>query len=120
MQRGALDLPCLAHHQVEVDVVIDGRAHSGVVIQKLVGRYYSIDGVGRFEIGQELLQDLLFRLFPAQVSRVVLDVVDVVEVVECDDTIAGLVQFLERFADDLLAAFRQRRLNNSIHSFVNF
>ena len=65
MQRGALDLPCLAHHQVEVDVVIDGRAHSGVVIQKLVGRYYSIDGVGRFEIGQELLQDLLFRLFPA-------------------------------------------------------
>ena len=42
-----------------------------------------------------------------QVSRVVLDVVNALEIVECDHTIAGSVQFLERFLNHLFTAFGQ-------------
>lgn len=36
MYRGILNLPCLAHHQIEVSIVIDGGTHSSVIVHKFV------------------------------------------------------------------------------------
>ena len=34
--------PGLAHHQIEIGVVVDGRADAGVIIEKFVGSYLEI------------------------------------------------------------------------------
>ena len=57
--RATADMPGIPHHELEVDVVVDGCTDVGVVVLELLPRDLSVDLPANVERRQELRKHLL-------------------------------------------------------------
>ena len=88
------DVPGVADHELEVVVVVDGRADAAVVLDELVEGDDPIL-ISAVKADQELGQHLCLRLSAAENVRMLRSVVDAADVIDGDLAVAGPVEHLE-------------------------
>ena len=100
----ACNVPCIAHHQFEVVVLVDTCAHIIVVFNEFFQCDFSIlyDGV---PLLHELVQDVVFRHLTTLKLGVERDIVGVNQIVDVDNIVVGLVQLGECHSHELFSVF---------------
>ncbi|KAJ8524997.1 hypothetical protein ON010_g16119 [Phytophthora cinnamomi] len=99
----ATDVPGVADHELKVVVVVDGRAHVGVVAHKLARVHLTVL-LAAIKRVQELEQHLVLGLAALQHIGVLLGAVLGLDVVEVHDAASIRIQDLERRQNQLRAA----------------
>mmetsp|Transcript_16179 Transcript_16179/g.27878 ORF Transcript_16179/g.27878 Transcript_16179/m.27878 type:complete len:231 (-) Transcript_16179:78-770(-) len=97
-----LQSPGALHHLAEIVIVVDGSAHSRVVIQKLIPRHHSIWISGRIKRIQKMPEALVLRPFAAQKLGMLTCVIQLPDVLDCDLSVVRGVHLLEGLAYVLL------------------
>eukprot|EP00760_Papus_ankaliazontas_P008556 PhM_4_TR13886/c0_g1_i1/m.56465 len=98
-----LHAPGGVHHQHEVLVVVDGRAHVGVVVLELLGRHDAVLLAADLERVDELQEHLLLGLLALEHVGVALGGVELADLVKVNTAVAVEVELAVRLGDDALA-----------------
>ena len=102
------DVPCVADHELEVVVVVDGCADVVVVVDELLLGHLTVHLAADVEGVEELAEDLVRRLPARHDVRVLGRVVALGDLVRLNDTVAVLVQHIEGHVHEAPAAIAHR------------
>ena len=98
------NVPCIAHHQLEVVILVNTGAHIIVVFNEFVKCNFSVlrDSV---PLLHELVQDVVLRHLTTLKLGVERDIIGVSQVVDVNDLIAGLVQLVKCHFNEYFSVF---------------
>lgn len=90
----SFDVPGVTHHEFEVVVLIDRRAHIGVIVAELFKGHLVVSGLA-VPLAHELSQDFILALFAGLELRVEGHIVGLGEIIETDHSRVVLVELGE-------------------------